>query len=321
MSNAASGISNSVSNFEIPGLEDEAPMSNASLSVSNFEIPFQLAENWKPWVIENIKRNCTVESMVEKMVEAGIDKQLASYYIQQKRLELEGKPVPGYTAPKVFMPLTSTLHRQNHFEVGGRKITLRARMIRPQAFIFDDFMSVAECDQLMAEAAPLLKRNEVVNPNGGSNLTLIDRTSDGMFFQDNNTPIVEVLANRLSALVNHPSTNFEKLQVMRYRVGGEYRAHFDYFPPEQKGSASHLANGGARIATALLYLRTPLRGGATTFPDVGLEVAPVQGSLLYFAYRDINGNFDRQSLHSSAPVIEGEKWIATFWIRERAQSR
>lgn len=321
MSNAASGVSNSVYNFEIPGLEDEAPMSSTSLSVSNFEIPFQLAENWKPWVIENIKRNCTLESMVEKMVEAGIEQRLATYFIQQQRGVLQSEPAPKHGAPKAFVPLTTALHHQNHFEVDGRKISLRARMVRPQAFIFDDFMSVAECDQLMAEAAPLLKRNEVVNPNGGGNLTLIERTSDGMFFQNNNTPIVQVLANRLSLLVNHPSTNFEKLQVMRYRVGGEYRAHFDYFPPEQKGSASHLAMGGARIATALLYLRTPLRGGATTFPDVGLEVAPVQGSLLYFAYRDINGNFDRQSLHSSAPVIEGEKWIATFWIREQAQSR
>lgn len=296
-------------------------MSSISLGASGFDIPFQLAENWKPWVIENIRRNCTVESMVEKMVEAGIEKNLASYFIQQQRMELESKPAPRSAAGKAFMPLTTILHQQNYFEVDGRKISLCARMIRPQALIFADFLSMAECDQLMAAAAPMLKRNEVVNPNGGGNMTLIERTSDGMFFQDNNTPVVQVLANRLSLLVNHPAANFEKLQVMRYRVGGEYRAHFDYFPPEQKGSSSHLATGGARIATALLYLQTPLKGGATTFPEVGLEVAPVKGSLLYFAYRDVNGNFDRESLHSSAPVLDGEKWIATLWIRERAQVR
>jgi prolyl 4-hydroxylase len=50
------------------------------------------------------------------------------------------------------------------------------------------------------------------------------------------------------------------------------------------------------------------------FPDVALEVAPVRGSAVFFSY-------DRphpitKTLHGGAPVLAGEKWVATKWMRE-----
>ncbi len=64
-----------------------------------------------------------------------------------------------------------------------------------------------------------------------------------------------------------------------------------------------------------MYLQEPEQGGATTFPDVGLEVAPVRGTGVFFSY-------DRpdpvtRTLHGGAPVLAGEKWVATKWLRER----
>ena len=55
--------------------------------------------------------------------------------------------------------------------------------------------------------------------------------------------------------------------------------------------------------------------GATVFPDAGLTVNPIQGHAVFF-------NYDRplpatKSLHGGAPVVEGEKWVATKWLRER----
>jgi prolyl 4-hydroxylase len=65
----------------------------------------------------------------------------------------------------------------------------------------------------------------------------------------------------------------------------------------------------------VMYLNEPTRGGGTTFPDIGLEVAPVRGNAVFFSYnRPHPGTL---TLHGGAPVLEGEKWVATKWLRER----
>ena len=76
-----------------------------------------------------------------------------------------------------------------------------------------------------------------------------------------------------------------------------------------------LQRGGQRVGTVVIYLNTPARGGGTTFPDAGLEVAAQRGNAVFFSYdRPDPGT---RSLHGGAPVIAGEKWIATKWLRER----
>ena len=64
-----------------------------------------------------------------------------------------------------------------------------------------------------------------------------------------------------------------------------------------------------------MYLNTPERGGATTFPDIALDVAPRTGNALFFAYD--RPHPDTKTRHGGAPVLAGEKWIATKWLRER----
>jgi len=73
------------------------------------------------------------------------------------------------------------------------------------------------------------------------------------------------------------------------------------------------ARGGQRIASVVMYLNTPEEGGGTGFPHIGLTVTAMRGSAVYFAYE----TGDQASLHAGLPVIKGEKWIATKWLRER----
>jgi len=122
------------------------------------------------------------------------------------------------------------------------------------------------------------------------------------------------LEERIASLVNWPLVNGEGLQVLHYRPGAEYKPHHDYFDPAEPGMAAVLRRGGQRVGTLVMYLNTPLQGGATVFPDVELEVAPIKGNAVFFSY-------DRphpvtRSLHGSAPVLAGEKWVATKWLRE-----
>jgi prolyl 4-hydroxylase len=116
------------------------------------------------------------------------------------------------------------------------------------------------------------------------------------------------------ALLGWPIENGEGMQILRYRPGAEYKPHYDYFDPALSGTPGILKRGGQRVGSLVCYLNTPAKGGATVFPDVHLDVAPVKGNAVFFSY-------DRphpmtRSLHGGAPVIEGEKWVATKWLRE-----
>jgi len=103
--------------------------------------------------------------------------------------------------------------------------------------------------------------------------------------------------------------------VLRYRPGAEYQPHHDYFDPAHPGSHPVLQRGGQRVGTLVMYLQAPQRGGSTTFPAIGLEVAPVAGNAVFFSYDRPHPSTG--TLHGGAPVLEGEKWVATKWLRER----
>ena len=135
-----------------------------------------------------------------------------------------------------------------------------------------------------------------------------------MFFDVSENPLCSRIEARIAALLNWPVDHGEGLQVLRYRPGAEYKPHYDYFDPAQPGTPSILRRGGQRVATLVIYLNAPARGGATVFPDAGLEVAPVKGNAVFFSYD--RADPATLTLHGGAPVQEGEKWVATKWLRE-----
>jgi prolyl 4-hydroxylase len=69
------------------------------------------------------------------------------------------------------------------------------------------------------------------------------------------------------------------------------------------------------VGTVVVYLATPEQGGATIFPDLGLQVHAHAGHAVFFNY-DI-GAGGVGVLHGGAEVQAGEKWVATRWLREK----
>lgn len=72
-----------------------------------------------------------------------------------------------------------------------------------------------------------------------------------------------------------------------------------------------------RVASAVMYCTVPLAGGATTFTRANLFVKPTPYAATFFAYKGADGLMDQgYTEHSGCPVLEGEKLITTFWMRE-----
>jgi prolyl 4-hydroxylase len=184
--------------------------------------------------------------------------------------------------------------------------------------VFSGLLSVDECDEVIARSRAKLKRLTTVNPQTGQEDVIDRRTSDGTFFQRCEDDFIATLDRRIARLMAWPLENGEGLQILRYGVGGEYKPHFDYFPPADPGSATHLVHGGQRVATLVVYLNDVAAGGETIFPDAAMAVAPRQGGAVYFRYCNGAGQVDPLTLHGGAPVLAGEKWIMTKRMRQRA---
>ena len=188
-------------------------------------------------------------------------------------------------------------------------------MAQPRIVVFGNLLSPEECDALIAAAEPRMARSLTVATKTGGEEINADRTSDGMFFQRGQSPLIQRIEERIARLLQWPIENGEGLQVLHYRPGAEYKPHYDYFDPAEPGTPSIIKRGGQRVGTLVMYLNTPDKGGGTTFPDVHLEVAPQRGNAVFFSYERPHPS--TRTLHGGAPVIAGDKWIATKWLRER----
>jgi prolyl 4-hydroxylase len=191
------------------------------------------------------------------------------------------------------------------------------RMAPPVLAILESVLAPGECRELIEAARPRLEPSTIVDPETGADRRASHRASDGMFFALGETPFIDALDRRLSALMQLPVENGEGLQVLRYLEGGLCAPHFDFLMPSNAPNRASLARSGQRVATLIVYLNDVPEGGETYFPELGVAVTPREGNGLYFEYANERGELDARSAHGAAPVLHGEKWVVTKWMRER----
>ena len=279
----------------------------------------ELNNEWHIWLKENNARGCSAESMVEAMVAAGFDARYAGTIVSAIRTsgDLEQAVVASQAIGEYRYEDWPKILLGNRIDGGDIWATVALRCERPQMLVLDGVLTDEECDEVIDRAQSKLHRSTTVDPLSGEESVIAQRSSDGTFFALNEDSLIARLDARIARLMNCPVENGEGLQILRYGVGGEYRPHFDYFPPSDPGSLKHIAKGGQRVATMVVYLSNVTQGGATIFPDVGISANPRKGSAVYFRYTNSHGQIDPLSLHGGAPVEAGEKWIMTKWVRQR----
>ena len=270
----------------------------------------------RQWIITQAEAGCRPQDVIEAMKASGWNEDVAVKAMEHTlREHLATLPDDGEELPPATpVPEPALGAAPTVLMVAGHTIRVLTTMKHPRVIVFGGLLSDDECTALMALAEPRLARSETVdNATGGSEVNAA-RTSDGMFFERGEHALIRALEQRIAELLQWPLEHGEGLQILRYRPGAEYRPHHDYFDPVHSGTPRILERGGQRVGTLVMYLNTPDGGGATTFPDVGLEVAPVRGNAVFFSYDRAHPS--TKTLHGGAPVTAGEKWVATKWLRE-----
>ena len=276
--------------------------------------PQSATDELRKWIVAQAEAGCRPEDVLASMRASGWAEDVAIQALETtltQRLEQLGLPVPSAPVP---VPEPALDAQPASILALDREVQIISTLRLPRVVVFGGLLSIEECDGLVALASTRLARSETVdNQTGGSEVNPA-RTSDGMFFERGEFALIDRIERRVAALLNWPLDHGEGLQVLRYRPGAEYKPHHDYFDPTQPGAATILQRGGQRVGTLIMYLSTPERGGATVFPDAGMDVAAVKGNAVFFSYD--RAHHATRTLHGGAPVLAGEKWVATKWMRE-----
>ncbi|MFO3704893.1 2OG-Fe(II) oxygenase [Xanthomonas codiaei] len=276
-------------------------------------IPTPLAD----WILAQALAGQPPEQALQPLIDQGWTEQDAIDAVEalvrdhiQRHAQANGLPLP------VRVPALLQHDDASLLELGDRQVRVLMSLLLPRVVVLGGFLSDDECDALIALAQPRLARSRTVDSGSGAQIVHAARTSDSMCLQLGQDALCQRIEARIARLLDWPVDHGEGLQVLRYATGAEYRPHYDYFDPDAAGTPVLLQAGGQRVASLVMYLNTPERGGATRFPDAHLDVAAIKGNAVFFSY-------DRphpmtRSLHAGAPVLAGEKWVATKWLRERA---
>ncbi|NKY35598.1 2-oxoglutarate-dependent dioxygenase [Nocardia speluncae] len=260
------------------------------------------------WISENLEQGHDAESIAQSMTSDGFDKETATAAVhrllageipEESFYEYDSGPVPADRSFYAHDRMVHTLLRTNN----------------PQTILFDDVLSPDECDQLIELSRPRMQPSRIIDAATGHLVPADSRASESWDFEVSEDPFIDRIDRRISALMNWPLECGEGLQVVHYGPGGEFLPHFDFYPPQDPGSAAHFISGGQRTATLIVYLNDVEAGGETAFTEAGLSFTPRKGQALYFRYFNNIGQLDPMTRHAGLPVTAGEKWIVTKWMR------
>jgi prolyl 4-hydroxylase len=269
----------------------------------------KLTSEWRTWIRDNLKKGTTFQSIVAYMIENRFDPSYSMTAVQILKDELESQTSYLYEDPRI--PVDA-----NYLETTDRLVNVRLRLDKPKIVILDNVLSSEECQELICLSKDQLNRSKTVDQVLGNAKVGAARTSKGTSLNRGQSELVLRIEKRFSSLMNWPSDRAERLQIINYKPNEEYKRHFDYFTGSKIESSNELKKGGQRVSTLVVYLNDVEEGGATSFPSVGLSVLPKKGSAVYFEYCNSLGQVDPLSLHAGDPVVKGEKWVVTQWMRQ-----
>lgn len=236
-------------------------------------------------------------------------------------------PVPQFVPPPVPIPVASPVTVFQSMTLQDRLVLdpsfvpqynginpnypgVRVLSSDPPVFAVDKFLTPMECQFLVTVASDAFGPAPVVGKGVGE--VSASRTSSTCYLAREDLPDY---MRKVAALTGKPVEHCELPQVGRYFPSQQYLQHFDAFDTNTEDGRRFASNGGQRTITVLVYLNDVMRGGATRFPALNLDVQPCQGTALVFFPSTIDGFLDKRALHAALPAID-TKFVSQVWIRQ-----
>jgi prolyl 4-hydroxylase len=184
----------------------------------------------------------------------------------------------------------------------------------PKIFIFKNLYTPEECDAILNSGITF---EPALGYDGTTKKSIQSewRTCHTHYDRENRFGLTDrnykVVKPFFWFLDEFTTENLEEPQIQRYDVGQEFKPHEDFFTHP----GIH-EDPNDRIATLIVYLNDDFEGGETYFTKLDIRIVPKQGAALFFDYKYIF-DLNMKTQHAGLPIISGQKWIATSWIRGR----
>jgi len=181
-------------------------------------------------------------------------------------------------------------------------------------YIFENFLTPQECDNIIKSGEGKLVESPLTHPSADKDF----RTSLTTYFEKNNK-MHEAIEDKIANFIGIPKKKSEISQIQRYKVGNQFKGHYDYF--HEGGDYDYWGgDNGQRTWTFMVYLNEPEEGGATEFITLKHKIEPKTGRAVVWHNLNKDGSRNEITYHAGRPIIKGEKHIITKWFRDRVQS-
>jgi prolyl 4-hydroxylase len=182
--------------------------------------------------------------------------------------------------------------------------------------IWKHALSSLECNYFKLRFASMLKPSQIFDPLTGEARQDPIRQSYIATIQPEYLDWFSLDIDRRIAIFSDTQlANGEQINILYYQKGQSYKPHYDALIGENIGIRERLKDGGQRMKTALCYLNNVPEGGETSFPRIPFNYKPCEGDMLLFDNMNNKGSVLKLSYHTGEPVILGDKWVLSKWIR------
>jgi len=178
-----------------------------------------------------------------------------------------------------------------------------------ELYTLESFLNQQECEKIINLISTKLHPSGLSSYEPDSDY----RTSRTCDLGKLNDEFMEGIDGRICQMIGIDSSYSEVIQGQYYEIGQQFKAHTDYFEPNE--IAKYGGQMGQRTYTVMIYLNDVEEGGETAFVNVDKEFKPKQGMAVMWNSLKPDGSTNSNSMHFAKPIIKGYKAVITKWFR------
>jgi prolyl 4-hydroxylase len=260
------------------------------------DTPMVLAPHLMDWLREQMRIGCDLSESVTKLRGMGYSDDAILEAFEAVRPKGDAL-TSGFMQPPLLKRAPAKLKKFDSDKL--------------QLYTLEDFLTPKECARLIALI------NHHLRPS------TLSYASDDKAFRTSQTadlchlksPVAQHIDDKICQTLGIRVEYSEGIQAQRYDVGQQFKAHWDYFPPDTAVYRRLAGVRGNRTWTFMVYLNDGMEGGATRFTEIDFAVKPKTGLAVIWNNLLEDGTCNPATMHCGEPVISGHKIIITKWFR------
>lgn len=193
---------------------------------------------------------------------------------------------------------------------------MKLESIHAEIYAVDNFFNIDDCKTVIKSCKNNFMRSQVLTDDGKATREARTSSTCKLSLCDPQTS-KETEDKIYKFLLGHASPEDEHIQIQKYKIGQFYREHYDWIPPWRRKYNNLQIIDSQRSWTIMVYLNDVEKGGETTFRYLNHSFRPKAGMAVIWNNLNRDGKPNQFTLHEAKPVLSGNKWILTKWLRHK----